>query len=216
MKSLLITKEESELTAYLDRLHGMDYGIHCTSFLEFHPVYAPIQDSFSILFFSSPRSVIFYLGQHQVPSGTLLACAGKRTAEILRAMGHRADFVGEKSGDMAEVATALKAWSGERRILFPVSSRTLGTVSKAFPEAQKEELTVYYTRLRPLRLETFTHYVFTSPSNVEGFLLENKVVENATVIAWGKSTLRALESAGIPCQITLERGTMDELMEVLA
>lgn len=215
MKSLFISKEEGEITAYLERLRALGYHVQGTSFLEFVPVYSTIQKSFDVLFFSSPRSVIFYLGQHPIPSGTQLACAGSGTAEILSSMGYTADFIGTKSGDMDSVAQMFKDWCATRRILFPVSNRSLGTVSKVFAAEQKEELVVYETRQRRIKVPDFSHYAFTSPSNVEAFLMDNVLPESCTVIAWGKSTAAALQSAGFAVQHTLAHGSMDELIEIL-
>lgn len=215
MKSLFITKEEGEIVKYIDELKGLGFTVRASSFLEFIPVYSSIQQHFEVIFFSSPRSVIFYLGQYQIPKGTMLACAGKQTAEILLSMGYSADFTGEKSGDMCSVASELKTWCGDRRVLFPISDRSLRTVSVQFDASQKEELTVYETRLRRFKVAEFSHYVFTSPSNVEGFFQENSLPENSTVIAWGKSTQTALEKIGTDVQITLSTGSMNELIEVL-
>ena len=215
MKRLFISKENSEIHKYIEDLHNKDFEVISFSFLKFAAIYASIQKSFQVIFFSSPRSVIFYLGQHQVPSGTALACSGQHTAEILTAMGHKADFVGEKSGDMKLVANELKSWCGNRNILFPVSNRSLGTVSNIFAPTKKEMLQVYETQLQSHKVSECTHYVFTSPSNVEGFLLENSLPEICTVIAWGKSTKNAIEAAGLKVDITLENGSMKELLEVL-
>ncbi len=82
-------------------------------------------------------------------------------------------------------------------VLFPVSSRSMGSISSAFPPAQIECLTVYRTILNPRVVEACAVYIFTSPSNAEAFLLQNTIPGGAKVIAKGTSTQEFLQQHGI-------------------
>ena len=58
----------------------------------------------------------------------------------------------------------------------------------------------------------FDYYVFTSPSNLEGYLALNSLPKNAKVIAWGKTTEKACFKNSITPCYTLENATEKELV----
>lgn len=215
MKRLFISKPTSEIQELNTWLTVEGISVHAHSFLHFSPISSPVPSPFEVIFFSSPRSVIFFLSQHALPSSAAIACAGEKTAEIVRSTGRSVDFVGQQSGDMAAVAEEFKQWCAGRSVLFPVSTRSLGTVIKTFPEAQRQELVVYETTTQGKPVEACDLYVFTSPSNVEGFLMDNMVANGAKVIAWGKSTASYLEKRGIVPTQVLKTPTIEILKEYL-
>jgi uroporphyrinogen-III synthase len=109
----------------------------------------------------------------------------------------RADWHGRHPGNPAQTALDFYTWAGNRRVLFPVSDRSLGSISAAFPENQKEVVPVYQTTLVPQKIKECSIYLFTSPSNVESFLLCNTLPSGSKVIAWGESTRSFLSLRGI-------------------
>jgi uroporphyrinogen-III synthase len=109
----------------------------------------------------------------------------------------RTDWQGRHPGNPAQTALDFHAWAGNRRVLFPVSDRSLGSISAAFPENQKEVVPVYQTTLVPQKIKECSIYLFTSPSNAESFLLCNTLPSKAKVIAWGESTRSFLSLRGI-------------------
>ena len=216
-KQVFISKPKSELLEILPDLESFNLIAH--SFLAFQGMTEEERDAWDedadIIFFSSPRSVIFFFAQHPLFKGVKLACTGSATAAILNGMGHEVAFVGKNSGDMASVAEEFKTWCGDRKVLFPLSDRSLKTVSKAFPEDQKVEITVYKTIIESEKIPMCDIYVFTSPSNVEGFFLENKIPTKAHVVSWGKSTSKRLNEYNITPQYTLTDSTLNELIDHL-
>jgi hypothetical protein len=56
---------------------------------------------------------------------------------------------------------------------------------------------------------------FKSPSNVDGFLIENQFPSNAKIIAWGNTTEKCLNNKGYLVWKTLLNSTVDELVEIL-
>ena len=56
---------------------------------------------------------------------------------------------------------------------------------------------------------------FKSPSNVDGFLIENQFPSNAKIIAWGKTTKNYLLAKNQTVEHTLKNSTVDELVEYL-
>lgn len=214
MRRFFISKPSSEILELSRWLEAEGLFVDAHSFLHFSPVLSPVPSPFDVIFFSSPRSVIFFLAQHGLSSSVAIACTGEKTAEIVRSTGRRVDFVGEGS-DMATVAEAFKLWCKGRSVLFPVSTRSLGTMIKIFPEDQRQELIVYETTILGKAIPSCEMYAFTSPSNVEGFLLENSLSNDAKIIAWGKSTAGYMEKHGITPTHVLKTPTSECLKKYL-
>jgi uroporphyrinogen-III synthase len=157
--------------------------------------FAPLNNAptkpYEIIFFSSPRS--FEFGQQFMRPEVLNAAFSRGTAKVLP----RADWQGRHPGNPSQTALDFHAWAGNRKVLFPVSDRSLGSIAAAFPEHQKEVVCIYQTTLVPKKMKECSIYLFTSPSNAESFLLCNALPQKAKVIAWGESTRSFLSSRGI-------------------
>ena len=159
--------------------------------------------------------MIFFKACQAIPENKRIACVGGKTAELLEALGHSVDFVGAKSGEPMLVAEEFKGWLAERRVLFPISDRSLKTISSAIDVDYKEEVVVYSTEVKGKVIPPCDAYVFTSPSNVDGFLMENVLPAGTKVIAWGKSTEKVLEECGVEVWKTLEKSGFEGLINHL-
>lgn len=219
MKRVFISKNSGEIGHDLRELERSAFFIDGHSFLHYSGIQEDERDNWTedadIVFFSSPRSVIFYFSQHPHSKQTLIACTGKTTAKLLSEMGHPADFVGEKSGDMKTVGSEFRSWCKGQKVLFPLSDRSLKTVSSLFPDEEKIERVVYRTIIEGKPIKPADIYVFTSPSNVEGFFLDNTIPSGSLVIAWGTSTAGAIQSYSKSEIITLEEASQQSLAKIL-
>jgi uroporphyrinogen-III synthase len=162
-----------------------------TPLIAFAPLKNLPTQNYDVIFFSSPRSYEF--GKTLIRSEVLVACYAAGTAKHLP----RVDWQGSTPGNPAQTAQAFQQWVGNRRVLFPVSQRSLGSIARVFPEAQKEVLPVYQTLLAPQSLPDCSVYLFTSPSNVEAFMLSHAFPPGAKVFAWGESTKTYLINHGV-------------------
>ena len=227
-KRLFISKNASEIEPYRSQFDELGYSVVSHSFLSFYPVESDpfsteLKHEYDVLFFGSPRAVIFFKASQSISKDVVIACVGGKTAELLESLGHEVAFVGTKSGEPKVVGEEFKVWltstalspSGSRRVLFPISDRSLKTISGVISEDQKEELVVYSTEVVGRAIEECDVYVFTSPSNVEGYLIDNVIPETASVIAWGKSTENALIERGVKVGACLERSGFEELLVYL-
>ena len=204
--------EVSALAAFLDK-HGVT--LIAQSFLHFEPVQFSIKHSFDILYFSSPRSVIFFQYQHKIPKNVLIACTGNKTAEILQGLGYTVHFQGQESGAISTVAAEFKKWSANKRVLFPSSDISKNSISSLLDAEFKEEVVVYKTNIVSKPLSYCGAYAFTSPSNVEGFLTLNNIPNDAEVYSWGESTTNYLAQRGVQVTATLKNSSIEDLIELL-
>jgi uroporphyrinogen-III synthase len=214
IKRLFISKSKNELSLLPDFVSEKGVELICHSFLEFHPISFEVNNSDSVIFFGSPRAVKYFLAQSSIPKNVKVAAVGESTADALIDLGHSVDFIGE--GDsIQQTAEDFKSWCGDEKVLFPMSTISLKTVSKLFADSQKEEVVVYETKISSEEILSCDVYVFTSPSNVNGFLLKNNLPENAIIIAWGESTYSQLISSGITNAIILDSPSEKVLIKEL-
>lgn len=212
---VFISKNESELNALKTFLTDRNETLIAKTFLQFSPLAFQLDAPFDIIFFGSPRAFIFFKAQMEIPASTKIACVGAKTAELIRAINRDIAFSGEGKGNIKEASAAFKNWCGDKHVLFPLSSISLKSFPSQFQPNQKTEVEVYKTDIVGSIIEECSTYIFTSPSNVEGFLIENSIPESAQVIAWGESTNAALKFKSISVNHILNQPDINSLIGVL-
>ena len=217
---IFISKNASEIDPVRSQFDELGFEVDSHSFLSFSSVESDshrveIARPYDVIFFGSPRAVIFFKASQSISESAKITCIGEKTAELLESLGYEVAFRGEKSGEPKVVAEEFRSFLGNRHVLFPVSDRSLKTISSLIGESQKEEVVVYSTKVVGKLVEVSDVYVFTSPSNVEGFFLDNVIPENAEVIAWGKSTEAALISRAASVLYCLKNASFEELFAFL-
>ena len=215
-KHFFISKDFSEVGKLANFLNNKGVNLIAQSFIHFEPIPFTVNKPFNVIFFSSPRSVLFYKLLFEIPKNVQIACPGNKTAELLTELGYEVAFLGDKSGNITETANSFKSWCGNKSVLFPTSDRSLQTVSSLFADSQKEIVTVYKTKIVSKPLEYCETYVFTSPSNVEGFLAVNNIPKNDTVYSWGESTTKYLTERNVHVTETLDNSSIDDLIRILS
>jgi len=214
IRSVYITREP-EAVPHL-RLFCEKNGIKLTAIsqIAFTPCDFQVEQPFEVVFFSSPRSVDFFLKAHILESNVAVACVGKGTASYLEKKGIAAAFIGENPGNPAQNALDFATWLGKRSVLFPVSSISKGSMLQAHSPDQVQQIVVYETHLTPVEISENEVYVFTSPSNVHSFLLKNEI-HGAKIIAWGKSTEKELLKNHLQATSVLQSSAEQELISLL-
>ncbi len=215
VRRVFISKNESEVDSLARYLSENGQKLVARSFLSFEPVQFSVKSKFDVLFFSSPRSVTFFKSGYGIPKGKLIACTGNKTKELLESLGFIVSFHGKQAGKISDIAKEFKDWCGEKRVLFPISSISKKTVSSLFSEKQKTELVVYETIITPCKIDDCDTYIFSSPSNVRGFLMENKIPKGAKVISWGESTSEELRGNGIQVLDEMLNSRLDDIKAYL-
>ncbi len=211
---LFISNAEIVDQAFRDFCDARNIAITAKSLISFKALEFETVEETDVVFFSSPRTVDFFIESIKNKS-TLLACLGSGTSKRLQEYGFTADFVGSVSALPEVVAAEFQEWLGDKKVLFPLSAISNRSISSVIPVDQKTELTVYETIAVSEKLEPFDIYVFTSPSNVDSFLKENEIAPDSRVIAWGKTTESKFHNLHIPCEMTLKNSSLRELETVL-
>lgn len=215
-KRLFISKLSGEIVDFQQQLEQRSWTVIAHSFLSFEPVDFDPPENFDVLFFGSPRAVIFSKAQFNLQGDFNIACVGQRTAEIAQQVGLAPDYIGKKSGNTLQNVADFHEWLGDRTVFFPQSDKSLKSFSRTLPKHQVYEAIAYQTTIRPHQVDSCDLYVFTSPSNVEGFIQSNSFPENAQIIAWGTSTSEFLIERGYAVSKTLSKSSLEELTKLLA
>lgn len=207
---LFLSNSEIVDRQFLDFCESHEISLVAKSLIGFEPVpYGPVPDA-DVVFFSSPRSVDFF-AESLKGVNWKLASLGTGTAKRLERLGYFSDFTGSDSGKPETVAADFRNWLGNRKVIFPISSRSNRSVSAQIPEDQRIELIVYKTVSSAEVINPSQWYVFTSPSNVDAFLEKNQLPGNSKVIAWGETTAKQLLNLGIEVVHVLQKSDLRHL-----
>lgn len=200
--SVFITRDLREEDFFFHVLTQNGCDVHGLALIETKRIIAPKIPQTDWIFFSSKQGVKHFLAQTKIGPGVKLAAVGKGTSDELRKHNLRADFIGG-SNDTRIIAKQFGAIAGRSRVLFPQAKGSLKTVQQQLPATKNIDLTVYETLSRPANdLPVCDVMVFTSPSNVEAFFLENTLSKTQRVVAMGHATGNALKEKGIVSFVT--------------
>ena len=192
------------------------FRFECRSLIDFKSLSFDLPNDFEVVFFSSIRSAKFLSESKKINlDNYIIACAGPQTASKLDEMGLNTDFIGSNASDPKHVSKEFSAWLGARKVFVPSSNRSLGSIEESIPNDQIQRAIVYETLLLPLKIFSTDVLVFTSPSNVHAYFIENDILEDSTVIAWGHSTKKALLDYGCQPAKILKEGKLSELKLIL-
>ena len=212
-RQLFISKNLNEIERLINFCQEMEIELIAHSFLQFEPIPFKIESTYEAIFFGSPRAVNFFLQQEIVDSSVFIGCVGEITAQALIEKGYTPNYIGKSAGDTSKIALEFKDVVGERNVLFPQSAISNRSISSVFPEEQIKEISIYNTVTWTKTIPHCNYYIFTSPSNVDGFLIDNQFPSTAKIIAWGKTTEKYLIEKGVKVEHTLKNSTVDELIE---
>ena len=214
-RPLFISKNINEIEPLINFAQEKEIELIAHSFLQFEAIPFKIECSFEAIFFGSPRAVDFFLQQEKLDSSVFIGCVGEITAQSLLEKGYTPNFIGKSAGDTSKIGVEFKELVKDKKVLFPQSSMSHRSIASLFPLQQKEEISIYKTATYPKSIPNCDYYIFTSPSNVDGFLIENQLPSNAKIIAWGKTTEKYLIEKGLKVEHTLKNSTVEELIEYL-
>lgn len=217
IRSIFITKSPADRGVLYDFCNTHSIDIHYHSFLTFKQVDLLENPSSDVLFFSSKRAVDYYLQQTALSNKTLIACIGDSTKSHLETKGFQVDFVGENAGKPSVVSQKLSDWLGTRSITIVLAKDSKQSILTKLDPIKTKLAVVYETVISAQKIDqSYDCYVFTSPSNVAGFLNKNLVPTDAFVIAWGETTKEYLLEKGIESSSTLEFANEAEVVSLIS
>lgn len=145
------------------------------------------------VFFSSKNAVegYFFNQGSQQPK---FAVIGNATATELKKHQCNASFIGQKN-DTEKIAHDFSKILGTESVCFPVGNLSKRNMAQFVDANQIQFKIVYESILNPTTYDLcFDVIIFTSPSNVDSFLLKNKFSDKQQIISIGNTTAKHLEN----------------------
>jgi uroporphyrinogen-III synthase len=141
------------------------------------------------IFFSSPKGARAYLDHYPIKANKI-AVFGKGTERIISHYNLSADFKGDSHQSPAEIGHTFESLlKPEEEVLFPIGNRSRKTIINALKSATFKTIEIYNTINTSTKLIQHPDCIlFTSPSNFEGFLIDNELSEETQLIAMGETT----------------------------
>jgi len=202
-KSVFISREIGEHSYFRRALEKNNITIEGRSLIRTFPI-VNVLDPFYIkyvnwVFFSSRNGVEYFFKLKPVlPKNVKFGVVGRGSEDALRKYGHLADYTGE-SGDITEVAEDFAILAKGQTVLFPRAQDSLLSIQKSLSEDTKIiDLPIYETVIEEDIDQTSADVlIFTSPSNVEAYFVDNLLEPGQKVIAIGNSTGKKFDEMGV-------------------
>ncbi len=157
---------------------------------------------FDWIFFSSREAVHSFFLNKISTGNCLLAAVGKGTADALSEYAIPS-FIGE-STNTSEVGQAFAEQIGSSKVLFPCSTISKQTIQSHLSPSQFENLVCYETVLIDKKIEQPSIAIFSSPSNVDGYLISNTLEGIEKIIVYGPTTGQHIQDLGYSADIILQ------------
>ena len=211
--TILITRKLSADSAFFSWAEARNVNLLHQPFIRFEAVTGLEIPATDWLFFSSPSGARLYFENYPVLAKHVAALSSGTGREIKK-HGRVPDFTGSAEKDPVEIGEAFfSLLNRQETVLFPLSNISGRSVSSLSDSARITELITYKTSLDPKVVNTVPAViVFTSPSNVLGFLVNNEIDEGTKLVALGKTTQRQLKGLGFdPVHIPASTNERDVL-----
>lgn len=168
------------------------------------------------IFFSSPQSVNLYFAHYRLAAKKVAALSNGTAAELSRNYT-QTDFIGSDSKTTKEIGRDFfNQINSTETVLFPLSDISKKNISSQTRTENIIELTTYRTSLVNEKLNNIPGIIlFTSPSNVDGFLLSNKPELTTQILAIGETTAARLREIGIKDILVSESTNEKDLVKTL-
>jgi len=214
-RTLLITRDLPSKSAYFSWAQKNRFGVIHLPFIKLNPISNLVIPDTDWIFFSSPNGVRIYLENYSLKAKKIAALS-TGTADQLDRLGISQDFIGDNRKSPAEIGKEfLSQVEPGKTILFPLSDISKKNVSSQFTTHKIIELVTYETILDKKKIEVPLDIIlFTSPSNVCGFLAKNQIAGSTKIIAIGKTTEKELNNFGFK-EVHLPKSTNEKDIIIL-
>lgn len=195
-KHIFISKDAEHSVLLCEYVLAKNVKLTTKSLLCFEQILIPAeQQKTAVLFFASSRSFDFYISQRLIDKEEI-ACAGESTAKHIISKGYKVAFYPVNSGAVTDSSRDFSEWLGDRTVLFSISNLSRLSYSTHLEAEQFSTVLTYKTLYHAEQIPAADIYIFTSPSNVDAFLLYNKFPSEKKIIAWGETTAAHLFKLG--------------------
>ncbi len=204
-RNVFITRDISEASYFRKAMekHGIEIDARSLirTFPTIHKLDSFILRSVDWIFFNSKNAIeYFFKLEPQLSKRTKFGVIGRGSEDTLRQLGKLPHFNGEDEGvDTTDIAEEFAKVANGTTVLFPGAKDSLRTIQKSLSSKTKIiDLPVYETVMEEEVEKSFAEVmIFTSPSNVEAYFIDNLMEPDQKVICIGKSTGKKFDEMGV-------------------
>lgn len=188
-KRVFISRHLSEKSDFKLTLEQEGIEVIGVSMVHFEPTFVSDLPFGDWLFFSSGQAVKFFFSSTTLQNFSgKIGVMGTGTLKILREFDKNADFIG--NGAPENVAKDFLVMALGKKVVFPIASNSKRTIQQMLKgQIQAIDLEIYHNEPKGVKLvPNIDILVFTSPLNVQGYLMENEITTGHHLVAIGNST----------------------------
>jgi uroporphyrinogen-III synthase len=214
MAKILLSRVSSANSLLRKRLAELGHDLFEISFIRTEAVsFSPEDIKADWIFFSSKNAIRACIKAGVDLKKYKLATAGTGTSQELDSK--LTIHFESASTQIENEAKAFAHVVGNDTVCFPTSDKSLQSFTKFIPDSQIQIINAYTTRITPVGAPMADILIFSSPSNVEGFLTLNVIMPGQKIIAFGPSTAKSLENRGLKATRVLENVDDQEIFTTI-
>jgi len=201
--SVFISRDLSEQSYFRRAMESLGIQVEARSLIRTVPVITTLDPyilkNIDWIFFTSKNAVEYFFELKPAFSKKVkFGVMGSGSEDALRRHGHFADYTGEGI-DTADVAQDFAKIANGTTVLFPGAENPMRSIHQGLSaDTTIIDLPVYETVLiEDVELSNADVLVFTSPSNVDAYFVDNLLEPFQKVIAIGKSTGKKFDEMGV-------------------
>jgi uroporphyrinogen-III synthase len=214
MAKVLLSRGPSSASTIKERLAALGHDLFEISFIKTEHISFSADDiKTDWIFFSSKNAIRACIQAGVDLKKYKLATAGTRTSHEL---GPKYTVLFEASSTKIEQqAKAFAEAVGNDSVCFPTSDKSRLSFTKFIPASQVQIINAYTTRINPVGVPMADVLVFSSPSNVEGFIKLNVILPSQKIVAFGPSTAKSLETLGFNVARVLDNVSDEDIFTTI-
>lgn len=166
------------------------------------------------IFFSSPNGLDIYFTNYPLLAKKI-GVYGAGTESRLKLNGIQADFVGDTSKTPTEIGDEFfESLNPTDSVLFPLSQLSKKSIALMNKENRVIEKVVYTTSIDGSEIPPVNVAILTSPSNIDGYLMNNQV-KNTRFIVLGTTSKNHFESLNLGAEVYVPESASEEAVILL-
>ncbi|WP_035843481.1 uroporphyrinogen-III synthase [Crocinitomix catalasitica] len=212
IKKLFISRELTADSKIISWATSNNFDVIAHSLIKIVPVLDLKIPRTDWIFFSSPKGAIAYLNNYKILAKKI-GVLGIGTAQPIIERGIKVDFIGEASHSPEEIAKCFqKALNINDTIFLPISQRSKKSVLKVISKTHQTLAWVTYkTNFVSVFFDmAFDAMIFTSPSNLESYLVNNTIPSHAQIISIGQTTANTYKELNLKGNLIIADSPTEE------
>ena len=207
-KKILVSRNLSSDSPLREWATNEGHALIETPFIRIDPILDQDIIPSDWIFFSSPNGVDVYFDHYPILAKKI-AVYGGGTFNRLKQRGIEADFVGDNRKTPEKIGKDFfDSIHPNEVVLFPVSQLSKRSIVNVNQANVCHEMVLYNTVLEPTQMPKVDFAILTSPSNIDGYLMDN-TTENVKFIVMGATSMRHFKEKNAEAEVYMPEASTE-------